>query len=1699
MSLDFDAAGLQTQHDEDDDYDQEDYERQQELHKLLTDLPDDMLEDSGDDVSQAHDGSVCGDHTIDDRTQHTWDPHTQWNELQGDTPTDENGESNYVQTPYHEDYTHEHGTEQFNGHMNQHHAWLQPQGQRQGYMYDHGEYVFSKRGTNPSAVEREFAQYPHAEPERDGQDHVDKASSRKQVQVLEGQASRDDHLAQYKVTFNPYQPDAQPKMFRLEGVGPDGGFDQLQREFLDSAHNSADKQQIAQLQILNKAQLRQIEDLEKKLEDCRRNMRYMEHQLAIVKDEKEGLAVSLKESAHLLQEAKEREHQLQGKVSALQLQVQTLTDKDCESGKKLQAAEAAVDSLKQQIAELCRSETLSRARQQHERDLVAIREQHEAKILVLQQKLDTQVQALEEQTELSRKLQEQLKQLERQREEERLERAAVINTLTKRLDESQQQCASLLHTGSVQEMNQLHMQLQQVQSAMKISENMNKSLQEELSELKEHVTLYESAIKLGVISLDSNGEWDNQLSDSYVELGIKKVNWKNSRFHSSPVTTSTSPDALPRTDMVFELKAELQRLLGSLKAKRQKISQLQEELQRTQARSQELQDQLDKAERSVRDSRLREISLEKQLEVSSMTAHQEELQQLRKDKELLQDRVEKLESQNRELKQSEEKVRAANGELCTKMREMIQELDQEKQEAAERYERTQQQFRDDVVNHVRTELAEEHSAQMEALQTECQKKVHLLELKLADLNKEMVAVQECYIAICREKDSLEESLQAKMMEERTKFEKELRDQMDKEREQALAQLKANLEAQHHVAAAATKAVWLKERGAEIQRQVEAQVALIQTTWEEDHSKVLQTALEEVERQWAQRCKQASTRRDGMVEERDTQTEGLDSRAELEALLTAQRLALQQEAAQVQARIVEEAVQHVEQDLHKKHMEALTQKVASAVSSARECWLQELTSLPEYKASLQAEREDWERRQEKETAQKMASVLIAAEEKWRREQEVVEAELRDAVRLLQQQLEQSKEEAAARLKAELAQARAAWNQDKQEEISRIQAQNEKDYRSFLDEQRCKLELALKQAKEEASRQKEAEFQQLFRDQQEEWNAQQESRSHAERKRHREEALLEAQSTLAEIQDFITNDPRWLTQSEEKPSSSPCATPSPGGLRAYLQTACRALLVQAVDQVKQHWKKCSEDQLARMLKEQEDQHKKELNRIRVSMLQSNELPCGQSCADSLQKLQKQCKDLKRHLEKACRQLQQTVHDHKAALQQLKEEHEDAMQKEREESRKKLEEVKRSSSNHPSLYRTDSSPDSQQSLQAGLEEMKKQYMKAVGKIRSDMLRYIQESKTRAAEMIRTEVLRERQETARKMRRYYLTCLQELLEDGGKAQGAEKKIINAASKLATMAKVLETPVSKKQGGRNRPVQTGSMRLETLAGEKAAKLSLSSSDQSTSPQQAATQTSTSAEKQQLSMVSIDRDSRPGAEHPGTKSPSETLTSRDSSMSDKRKVQQDAPSQAPPKPAQSLSLTPVGNGKSLLPVGGVTDEGQVHVTLRTQSRELYVREASDHLSTKSAVKPFLIKETPVKDGGWSNWNFVGSEPYLDHQNRTSAFPNGQSELRNASAFPVPSFISVSETDDDTDDDLSRYGSWSTYRKLPEVPNKAKVKPPPSASREGAQDTNVTKARDPIPGSEGAGLRRLCSKSLFPEMKACQQDSGFDSPLSLLPK
>lgn len=60
-------------------------------------------------------------------------------------------------------------------------------------------------------------------------------------------------------------------------------------------------------------------------------------------------------------------------------------------------AEAAVDSMQQQVVELCRSDMLSKTREQHDRDLAVMKEQHATALLRLQQKMDSTCQALNEQ------------------------------------------------------------------------------------------------------------------------------------------------------------------------------------------------------------------------------------------------------------------------------------------------------------------------------------------------------------------------------------------------------------------------------------------------------------------------------------------------------------------------------------------------------------------------------------------------------------------------------------------------------------------------------------------------------------------------------------------------------------------------------------------------------------------------------------------------------------------------------------------------------------------------------------------------------------------------------------------------------------------------------------------------------------------------------------------------------------------------------------------------------------------------------------------------------------------------------------------------------------------------------------------------------------------------------------------------------
>ncbi|KAI1904070.1 hypothetical protein AGOR_G00001890 [Albula goreensis] len=304
----------------------------------------------------------------------------------------------------------------------------------------------------------------------------------------------------------------------------------------------------------------------------------------------------------------------------------------------------------------------------------------------------------------------------------------------------------------------------------------------------------------------------------------------------------------------------------------------------------------------------------------------------------------------------------------------------------------------------------------------------------------------------------------------------------------------------------------------------------------------------------------------------------------------------------------------------------------------------------------------------------------------------------------------------------------------------------------------------------------------------------------------------------------------------------------------------------------------------------------------------------------------------------------------------------------------------------------------------------MRAVGKIRGDMLRYLQESKERAAAMIRQEVLRERRDTARKMRRYYLSCLQDLLKDAGTSQGAEKKIISAASKLAHMTKVLETPLSKRREGKTRSAHSTSKTKATAAED---------------------------------------------------TPRRTITS---------------PSD--PSQARGHSLAHKQDAKG--------SEASANSDHKTGTGTLKTNALTGHTS-----KPFLIEEDPVRDeGSQSDWSsgaltcFEHLFPSVDQMNR-KPFSLGSSH----------STASISETDED--DDLACFRTITTITKSDSGSCREASKVSGSRTRPGAT-LGATGHREPPSGSEGERLRRFCSKSLFSELKICQ-DSGFDSPLTVLHK
>ncbi|XP_075818136.1 centrosomal protein of 152 kDa isoform X3 [Microtus pennsylvanicus] len=1393
MSLEFGSVALQTQN-EDEEFDKEDYEREKELQQLLTDLPHDMLDD---DLSspERHDSDCsvdgrAGELHLSEELERKWierDILPKSHLVNCGNGWEENrGKAEDQHLGYHSG---EAGDEGGSG-------YSPPSKREPADLYHLPEDFRPYTGGQKQEFHKQAAGVvTFSDPQRD-----------KFQQFGSSQGPSCQALEPYKVIYKPFQSSGQSTSSPAQERAASDMFDGLQQQFLGANENSAENIHIIQLQVLNKAKERQLDSLVEKLNDSERQIRYLNHQLLIVQDEKDGLTLSLRESQKLFQNGKEREIQLEAQIKALETQIQAFKVSEEKLTKKARTTEITLENLKQQLVELHHSESFQRAKEQHENIITGLTQKYEEQVLSLQKNLDATRTALQEQESVCVRLKDHVQQLERNQEAVKLEKTELINRLTRSLEDSQKQCAHLLQSGSMQEVAQLQLQLQQAQKAHILSESMNKALQEELTALKDEISLYESAADLGVLPGNSEGDLSVELTESCVDLGITKANQKQSKANSTAQQDAPN-EKLSKDEIILKLKTQVQRLLTSNSVKRHLVSQLQSDLKESRGTVDALQQAKDG-----------NTGMEAKTDTSGGTADQFRLdssETIREDIGRLKSEVQVLQQQNQQLKEAEEKLRSTNQDLCNQMRQMVQDFDHDKQEAVDRCERTYQQHHEAMKAQIRESLLAKHTVEKQHLLEVYEGTQSQLRSDLDKMNKEMASVQECYLQVCREKDELESALR-KTMEKA----QDQRRQLLEDREEYVSKLKLELEEKYQETLKTEKQNWLKEQEARVKEQVE----------KEKKQKLVQHLEKEWQAKLSQNIKalRKTTSDCGSQTDQGGPPDALPM-AEAAVLTEEQARKAQRELEQEKEMAVKEALRKLEVELELKHCESITQQVETAVQNARSRWLQELPKLAEYKALLRAQQQEWAEQQELAMAQRLSLALSEAKEKWKSELENVKPnriavkELEEKIHSLQKELELKDEEVPVVVRAELAKARTEWNREKQEEIHRIQKQNEEDYRQFLDEHRNKINEVLTAAKEDFVKQKtelllrkETEFQASLDQSHREWTVQEAERTQLEIHQYGEDILTVLEFLLRDTrkEDAGDSQDRQLLEVMSVCSSKWISVQYFEKVKACIQKALHDPLPLRTDNAASEWEKrnmvktsvdpvswntgqgdpgvpaplpvSTSGRCAQSLALPEAEAETDKKSFEIKAF------CCECCFQELEKGKQGCQELRRKLEKSRRLLQHSEGTHSAAVEKLGEENSRVIEElieENNDMKNKLEALRALCRSPPrslseGAIETSSPPCSRQAL----EELRGQYIKAVKKIKRDMLRYIQESKERAAEMVKAEVLRERQETARKMRKYYLTCLQQILQDNGKEEGAEKKIMNAASKLATMAELLGT-----------------------------------------------------------------------------------------------------------------------------------------------------------------------------------------------------------------------------------------------------------------------------------------------------------------------
>lgn len=202
-------------------------------------------------------------------------------------------------------------------------------------------------------------------------------------------------------------------------------------------------------------------------------------------------------------------------------------------------------------------------------------------------------------------------------------------------------------------------------------------------------------------------------------------------------------------------------------------------------------------------------------------------------------------------------------------------------------------------------------------------------------------------------------------------------------------------------------------------------------------------------------------------------------------------------------------------------------------------------------------------------------------------------LEEKIHSLQRELELKDEEVPVVVRAELAKARSEWNKEKQEEIHRIQEQNEQDYRQFLDDHRNKINEVLAAAKEDFLKQKaelllqkETELQTCLDQSRREWTVQEARRIQLEICQYEEDILTVLELLLKDTpkEQAPGSENRQLSELMSTCSSKWASVRYFEKLKACIQKALQDILSLLTENTNSEWEKVCAQEVKRAVKHQ-----------------------------------------------------------------------------------------------------------------------------------------------------------------------------------------------------------------------------------------------------------------------------------------------------------------------------------------------------------------------------------------------------------------------------------------------------------------------------------------------------------------------------------